>query len=287
MLKLSRCAAGLSVARRFNDLLIGFGNNQHRAADKKLKSVQYLAPGRRRPRLCVPRLHIFNYAAAPWRWCGTVSPRASHCRRPWTGRDWLGQSGHARTWRCCCPSGGPGWDGGRWLAVETPQGNGLMKRRGSISTGGMGVFLFSSGTQQNWKTFFLLLFCPCFSSSASKVDRRTRRGLKLECVTEKRLLTWFTKHVGAQRPGGWSALKTVNREADGCSLCVVQWSHTAVRSNVPKTASVLSLSHYVMLCTRWNTDRTNDIHFICLRPQELIAWVRAKHRQWKMTWLFI
>lgn len=50
------------------------------------------------------------------------------------------------------------------------------------------------------------------------MDGWTRRGLKLECVSEKQLRTLFTKHVGAQHPGGRSALVTVNVEADGCDV---------------------------------------------------------------------
>lgn len=105
-----------------------------------------------------------------------------------------------------------------WPWRPPPVGNGQTKRRGSISNGGMGVVVFFQLTARKTKNVFLLLFCLCFCSSASQVDGWTRRGLKLECVSEKQLLTLFTKHVGAQHPGGRSALKTVNGEADGCDV---------------------------------------------------------------------
>lgn len=172
-----------------------------------------------------------------------------------------------------------------------PLGNGQMKRRGSIGNGGMGVFwcFFPADRKKTEKRFPPALL-PVFlfvSLSSRQVDKERVDAWVCEWEAAADIIhitcwssaSWWSVSVGDSDWRGWRL------RCRGCSLCAIQWSHPAVRSNVPNTASVFALSHYIMFCTRWNITQTNEIHFICLRPKELNAWVKAKHRRWKITGL--
>lgn len=181
----------------------------------------------------------------------------------------------------------------RWWQMigrgDPPWGMARRKGEGASAMVVWELLFFSADGKKNKKRFPPALL-PVFlfvSLSSGQVDKER---------VEARVCEWEAVadiiHKTCRRSASWRSVSVEDSEwrgwrlrCRGCSLCVIQWSHPAVRSNVPNTASVFALSHYTMFCTRWNITQTNEIHFICLRPKELNVWVKAKHRRWKMTGL--